>query len=246
VLLLPCWVCTPRELFDERGNLKWSAKSDVWGLTQVNAHKAANDEIAPDCNIRFLGQYYDKESGLHYNRFRYYDPETAQYISPDPIGLAGGDRPYGYVHNPISWVDPLGLANYDNANPSGNTGNNQKNVYIPRNEHGNPIPLNKQRVNGQDIPLPDPTAEGRPHTVLGGKVSSLTGEMYRQSATFSGETWPKANGYDVPWSEVHWSNRGRGDHYNPHQHIFTYDPAKGGWIRGGMEVLHFFPNLINY
>ena len=49
---------------------------------------------------------------LHYNRFRYYDPETAQYISPDPIGLAGGDRPYGYVHNPISWVDPLGLANY--------------------------------------------------------------------------------------------------------------------------------------
>jgi len=50
---------TPRELFDERGNLKWSAKSDVWGLTQVNAHKAANDEIAPDCNLRFLGQYYD-------------------------------------------------------------------------------------------------------------------------------------------------------------------------------------------
>ena len=46
---------------------------------------------------------------LHYNHFRYYDPETAQYISPDPIGLAGGDRPYGYVHNPISWVDPLGL-----------------------------------------------------------------------------------------------------------------------------------------
>jgi len=46
---------------------------------------------------------------LHYNRFRYYDPETAQYISPDPIGLAGGDRPYGYVHNPTSWVDPLGL-----------------------------------------------------------------------------------------------------------------------------------------
>ena len=50
--------------------------------------------------------------GLHYNRFRYYDPETAQYISPEPIGLAGGDRPYGYVHNSISWVDPLGLANY--------------------------------------------------------------------------------------------------------------------------------------
>jgi len=40
--------------------------------------------------------------GSHYNRFKYYDPETAQYISPDPIGLAGDGRPYGYVHNPIS------------------------------------------------------------------------------------------------------------------------------------------------
>ena len=48
--------------------------------------------------------------GLHYNRFRYYAPETAQYISPDPIGLTGGDRPYGYVHNPLSYIDPLGLA----------------------------------------------------------------------------------------------------------------------------------------
>ena len=51
---------------------------------------------------------------------------------------------------------------------------------------GNPIPLNKQRINGQDIPLPNPEAQGRPHTVLGGKVSSETGEVYRQSATFSG------------------------------------------------------------
>lgn len=49
---------------------------------------------------------------MHYNRFRYYDPDTAQYISLDPIRLSGGDRPYGYVHNPLTWVDPLGLANY--------------------------------------------------------------------------------------------------------------------------------------
>ncbi|MFP2424265.1 RHS repeat-associated core domain-containing protein, partial [Pseudescherichia vulneris] len=46
----------------------------------------------------------------HYNRFRYYDTETGQYLTPDPIGLAGGVNPYGYVHNPLSWVDPLGLA----------------------------------------------------------------------------------------------------------------------------------------
>jgi len=46
---------------------------------------------------------------LHYNRFRYYDNGTGQYLSPDPIGLSGGVNPYGYVHNPLGWVDPLGL-----------------------------------------------------------------------------------------------------------------------------------------
>ena len=59
---------TPRELFDERGNLKWSARNDVWGCTQVDFHKAANDEIAPDCNLRFLGQYYDKDKFVR-NKF---------------------------------------------------------------------------------------------------------------------------------------------------------------------------------
>ena len=53
---------------------------------------------------------YDAESGLHYNRYRYYDPQTGQYLSPDPIGLAGGLRTQGYVHNPNEWVDPLGLS----------------------------------------------------------------------------------------------------------------------------------------
>ena len=92
----------------------------------------------------------------------------------------------------------------------------------------------KQRINGQDIPLPDPVAEGRPHTVLGGKVSSETGEVYRQSATFPGGTWPSANGYDVPWSEVHWTDYGTSQfHTNPHEHIFEYNPDKGGWIRKG-------------
>ena len=56
-----------------------------------------------------MGQYYDEESELHYNRFRYYSPETGQYLSHDPIGLRGGFNPYGYVFNPSVLVDPLGL-----------------------------------------------------------------------------------------------------------------------------------------
>ncbi|MFQ6553048.1 RHS repeat-associated core domain-containing protein [Aestuariibius insulae] len=58
----------------------------------------------------FQGQWEDEESGLHYNRFRYYDPEATQYLSPNPIGLAGGVRPQGSVADPNGWVDPLGLA----------------------------------------------------------------------------------------------------------------------------------------
>jgi RHS repeat-associated protein len=63
-----------------------------------------------DCNFRFLGQYFDEETQLHYNRHRYFSPETGQYISADPIGLAGGFSPYSYVHNPARFVDPLGLS----------------------------------------------------------------------------------------------------------------------------------------
>jgi RHS repeat-associated protein len=60
--------------------------------------------------LRFPGQYYDPESGLHYNYFRHYDPETARYLTPDPLGLAPAPNPATYVHNPHIWVDPLGLA----------------------------------------------------------------------------------------------------------------------------------------
>lgn len=105
---------------------------------------------------------------------------------------------------------------------------------------GNPIPLRKQKVNGQDIPLPDPMAQGRPHTVIGSQISSKTGEIYTQTATFPGGTWPTVNGKDVPWSEVHWTDHGTPHHHtNPHQHIFQYNPDKGGWVRG--EPTPYYP-----
>ncbi|WP_330163158.1 RHS repeat-associated core domain-containing protein, partial [Yersinia pseudotuberculosis] len=55
------------------------------------------------------GQYYDTESGLHYNRYRYYDPACGVFISQDPIGLKGGLNPYQFAVNTLAWVDPLGL-----------------------------------------------------------------------------------------------------------------------------------------
>jgi RHS repeat-associated protein len=99
---------TPRELLTAQGKVAWAGRLSTWGeVTEWPV--AANDADKLSCNLRFAGQYADEESGLHYNRFRYYDNGTGQYLSPDPIGLAGGINPYGYVHNPLGWVDPLGL-----------------------------------------------------------------------------------------------------------------------------------------
>jgi RHS repeat-associated protein len=57
-----------------------------------------------------VGQVLDEETGFHYNRHRYYDPQTAAYTVPDPLGLAAGSNPHHYVPNPTTWTDPLGLA----------------------------------------------------------------------------------------------------------------------------------------
>jgi len=71
--------------------------------------------------------------------------------------------------------------------------------------------------------LPDPKAGNYAHTTLGGKIGS-DGIPYRQSATFTGGTWPLADNKIVPWSRVDWSTHGRPIvHPNPHQHIFNFD-----------------------
>ena len=60
-------------------------------------------------NLRFQGQYFDHESGLHYNRFRYYDPQTGRFVHQDPIGLLGGMNVFSYAPNALTWIDPFGL-----------------------------------------------------------------------------------------------------------------------------------------
>ncbi|ERS85109.1 hypothetical protein Q672_17540 [Marinobacter sp. EVN1] len=102
---------TPQELTSQHGRLVWSVTYRAYG----NVVQQQVSEI--DNPLRFQGQYHDPETGLHYNRHRYYNPNTGRFITPDPIGLAGGLNNYQYVPNPTGWVDPLGLAAHEKRSP---------------------------------------------------------------------------------------------------------------------------------
>ena len=100
----------PLALFNPQGKRTWrKAPSSLWGLPLLESWESKQAEpLNP--NLLFAGQYFDQESGLAYNRFRYYDPQSGCYLKSDPIGLNGGETPYAYVHNPWDWLDPFGLA----------------------------------------------------------------------------------------------------------------------------------------
>ncbi|MDP2571923.1 RHS repeat-associated core domain-containing protein [Vibrio penaeicida] len=131
---------TPRELCSEQGDIIWRGQHEIWGgykqqhqqgLLKKYASDAANDPI--ECDLRYQGQIYDRETGLYYNRHRYYDTDSGQYLSSDPIGFAGGLRPQAYVHNPMDWVDPFGLSRYPGVDFTGSdalypVSNGQKNI----------------------------------------------------------------------------------------------------------------------
>ncbi|MEI7252153.1 AHH domain-containing protein, partial [Pectobacterium versatile] len=95
----------PQAVFNPQGELRWQApRTNLWG------QRYTDNTESLDPGLAFAGQCRDAESSLCYNRFRYYDPSGGCYISPDPISILGGDNNYGYVHNPVDWIDPFGLA----------------------------------------------------------------------------------------------------------------------------------------
>ncbi|MGO4313756.1 RHS repeat-associated core domain-containing protein [Pseudomonas sp. KB_15] len=108
---------TPQELTSYGGAIVWSAKYTAHGKLRELSHGDGERLEQP---LRFQGQYFDVESGLHYNRHRYYHPDIGRYLTPDPVKLAGGLNPYRYTQNPTGWVDPLGASgNCPHANQPG-------------------------------------------------------------------------------------------------------------------------------
>jgi RHS repeat-associated protein len=99
---------TARQITNAAGVKVWQADPDPFGANPPNENPAGQGQFA--YNQRFPGQYFDKETGLHYNYYRDYDPQTGRYVQSDPIGLKGGINTYGYVAgNPVSNIDPSGL-----------------------------------------------------------------------------------------------------------------------------------------
>jgi RHS repeat-associated protein len=113
-------VGAPQELTDKEGQIVWAVDYKIWGETTlrktgtdgpVRYPRSPEPPPALEQPFRFQGQQFDEETGLHYNRFRYYDPGVGRFVSQDPIGLLGGSNLFAYAPNPLGWVDPFGLAN---------------------------------------------------------------------------------------------------------------------------------------
>ncbi|UUZ53376.1 Ig-like domain-containing protein [Massilia sp. H-1] len=99
---------TAREITNAAGAKVWEADPEPFGANLPNENPVGQGKFT--YNVRFPGQYYDKETGLHYNYNRDYDPQTGRYLQSDPIGLKGGLNTFAYVENgPISNTDPFGL-----------------------------------------------------------------------------------------------------------------------------------------
>jgi RHS repeat-associated protein len=157
----------PQELSDEQGRIVWAASYKVWGEVQpVKALATGTDGGATQLGartalrsvstatggrqggslglveqpLRFQGQYFDAETGLHYNRFRYYDPVVGRFTSQDPIGLLGGFLLESFAPSATTWSDPLGLAGkgqigtYGSLTGRGNTGDEFEAHELIRNE----------------------------------------------------------------------------------------------------------------
>jgi len=95
---------TPEAMYREDGDKVWACELNSYGKV-----RKFQGEYKTECPFRYQGQYEDSETGLYYNRFRYYSPDEGVYISQDPIRLGGGISLYSYVHDTSGWVDEFGL-----------------------------------------------------------------------------------------------------------------------------------------
>ena len=140
---------------DIHGNLLWYGEHTAWGRLKKDKRVYKNAHQP----FRLQNQYYDEETGLHYNLMRYYEAETGRFINQDPIGLLGGENLYQFAPNVQEWLDVLGLSSFSQA--VGNAGESQllrylnlketgyKEVFAVQNASGNGLDAVARRPDGK-------------------------------------------------------------------------------------------------
>jgi RHS repeat-associated protein len=96
----------PEQLTDENGLSIWHSEYQGWGKSRDEWH---DQRVRREQNLRFQGQHLDRETGLHYNTFKFFDADVGRFTQPNPIGLLGGLNLYKYAPNSTGWIDPFGL-----------------------------------------------------------------------------------------------------------------------------------------
>lgn len=213
---------TPTELVDERGVIAGRARSTLWGTTtwehEGNAHTP----------LRFPGQYYDQESGLHHNYVRTYDPENARYLTPDPLGLAPGPNPVSYVHNPHIWIDPMGLTP-GCGEPVGRSLDEAKAQAL--SDAGIPNGAEPLEVNTH-VPATTPEWQGSKQLM----TDDYKPIMYRE------EVYEHPNGEDLVVFQDHWFGHqkpGEPGYQGPHVHVRPFEDTRNGQIPGCEEHYYY-------
>ena len=131
---------TPQLIVNTSGTVVWKAAYQSFGKAQILIETIT-------CNIRFKGQYFDAETGLHYNWHRFYNPKTGNYLTPDPIGLEGGINLWTYVqNNPVNYIDPWG-----ESKTKGIKSGNDEFLTRLRKARGNRNTINKIAKEAEDL-----------------------------------------------------------------------------------------------
>ena len=193
---------TPLQAFDNNGNKVWEQELDIFGRKRRKGNN--NSSFIP---FKYQGQYEDAETGLYYNRFRYYEPNTGTYISQDPIRLNGGLLLFGYVSNINLFVDAFGLVktknfkNFDEAREEAfkiASGGDSTVTFTPTKEDivtGTEVEFkgsngSKVAYDAAHLDMDKTKGHHKPHVGVqtGGKRSQ--GGTQRWNLTYDGETHP--------------------------------------------------------
>ncbi|MFG3347650.1 putative T7SS-secreted protein [Streptomyces sp. NPDC048018] len=213
---------TPTELVDESGTLAWRTRTTLWGTTTWNRDATAYTPL------RFPGQYFDPESGLHYNYFRYYDPESARYLSQDPLGLAPAPNSVAYVSNPNTWADPLGLKACPDEDGKGKKSreiHEYFDTYADARQHA------RERAGLGDDQIPFVQEIG-PHA---GRVTGMQSPDGMRGWRIDFDPDNPEKGFHVNW----WSRVGR---KRSDQWQYGADTIRGGTEGDFLEILEHYPH----